>query len=105
MRGAGCVYNDIVDRDLDRKVARTRARPLASGAVSLTAAWGWLVLLCLIGLVVLPQLSVYAAIVSLASLAFVAPYPFIQTITSLPRAWRGLVCSSAAVGGGWGGAR
>jgi 4-hydroxybenzoate polyprenyltransferase len=46
MRGAGCVYNDIVDRDLDAKVARTASRPLASGAVSLKAAWGWLLLLC-----------------------------------------------------------
>src|SRR3954462_4894881 len=53
MRGAGCVYNDIVDRDLDRQVARTRSRPLASGAVSLQAAWIWLVALCLIGLVLL----------------------------------------------------
>src|SRR3546814_16783990 len=85
MRGAGCVYNDIVDRDLDRKVARTRARPLASGAVSLTAAWGWLVLLCLIGLVVLLQLSVYAAIVALASLALVAAYPFLKRITWWPQ--------------------
>src|SRR3546814_3393936 len=93
MRGAGCVYNDIVDRDLDRKVARTRARPLASGAVSLTAAWGWLVLLCLIGLVVLLQLSVYAAIVALASLAFVAAYPFLKRITWWPPAWLGLVFS------------
>jgi len=56
MRGAGCVYNDIVDRDLDAKVERTRNRPVASGAVSLKAAWGWLLLLSAIGLVVLPAL-------------------------------------------------
>ena len=99
MRGAGCVYNDIVDRDLDRKVARTRARPLASGAVSLTAAWGWLVLLCLIGLVVLLQLSVYAAIVALASLAPVAAYPFMKRITWWPQAWLGIVFSWAALVG------
>jgi len=49
MRGAGCVFNDIVDRDLDRKVARTRERPVASGRVSLALAWTWLVSLCLIG--------------------------------------------------------
>ena len=53
MRGAGCVYNDIVDRDLDASVARTRNRPLASGAVSMRAAWAWLLLLCLVGLAVL----------------------------------------------------
>src|SRR3982750_4512854 len=47
MRGAGCVYNDIVDRDLDARVARTRERPVASGRVSLKLAWGWLVALCL----------------------------------------------------------
>ena len=61
MRGAGCVYNDIIDRDLDRQVARTRSRPLASGAVSLKAAWIWLGALCLIGLVVLLQLNPVAA--------------------------------------------
>ncbi|MCM8730646.1 4-hydroxybenzoate octaprenyltransferase [Hephaestia sp. GCM10023244] len=99
MRGAGCVYNDIVDRDLDRKVARTRARPLASGGVSLTAAWIWLVLLCLIGLVVLLQLSAYAAIVALASLAPVAAYPFMKRITWWPQAWLGLVFSWAALVG------
>ena len=57
MRSAGCVYNDIVDRDLDRKVARTRLRPLASGRVSLKGAWALLVAMSLIGLVVLLQLD------------------------------------------------
>ncbi|MET0246145.1 MAG: 4-hydroxybenzoate octaprenyltransferase [Sphingomonas sp.] len=96
MRGAGCVYNDIVDRDLDRQVARTRSRPLASGAVSLKAAWAWLVLLCLIGLVVLVQLSLAAAIVALGSLALVAAYPFMKRITWWPQAWLGMVFSWAA---------
>src|SRR3546814_3230533 len=81
MRGAGCVYNDIVDRDLDAKVERTRSRPLASGAVSLKAAWVWLLLLCLLGFAVLLQLSPYAAVVALASLAPVAAYPFMKRIT------------------------
>jgi 4-hydroxybenzoate polyprenyltransferase len=57
MRGAGCVYNDIVDRDLDRQVARTRSRPLASGAVSLKAAWIWLLRFVPDRLVVLLQLT------------------------------------------------
>ena len=57
MRGAGCVYNDIVDADLDRQVARTALRPVASGRVSKRAAWVWLAVLCLIGLVVLLQLQ------------------------------------------------
>lgn len=99
MRGAGCVYNDIVDRDLDAKVERTRSRPLASGAVSLKAAWMWLVLLCLVGLVVLVQLSPYAAGVALLSLAPVAAYPFMKRITWWPQAWLGLVFSWAALVG------
>ena len=99
MRGAGCVYNDIVDRDLDAKVARTAARPLASGAVSLRVAWLWLAALCLIGLVVLLQLKPYAAIVALLSLAPVAAYPFMKRITWWPQAWLGLVFSWGALVG------
>ena len=99
MRGAGCVFNDIVDRDLDRKVARTAARPLASGAVSLKAAWAWLLLLCLVGLVVLLQLRPHAQIVSLGSLALVAAYPFMKRITGWPQVWLGLVFSWAALVG------
>ncbi|MBB4641817.1 4-hydroxybenzoate octaprenyltransferase [Rhizorhapis suberifaciens] len=99
MRGAGCVYNDVVDRDLDAKVERTRSRPLASGAVALKAAWAWLLALCLIGLIVLVQLSPYAAVVALASLAPVAAYPFMKRITWWPQAWLGLVFSWAALVG------
>lgn len=99
MRGAGCVYNDIVDRKLDAQVARTRSRPLASGLVSVAAAWVWLVLLCLVGLVVLLQLTPFAAIVALASLALVAAYPFMKRITWWPQAWLGLVFSWAALVG------
>ncbi|MGK6354552.1 4-hydroxybenzoate octaprenyltransferase [Sphingomonas sp. DT-207] len=99
MRGAGCVYNDIVDRDLDRQVARTRARPVASGAVSLKAAWAWLLALCLVGLIVLVQLHATGAIVALASLALVAGYPFMKRITWWPQAWLGLVFSWAALVG------
>ncbi len=96
MRGAGCVYNDIVDRDLDKQVARTASRPLASGAVSLKAAWGWLVSLCLIGLIVLLQLRWEAQLTALASLALVAAYPFMKRITWWPQAWLGLVFSWGA---------
>ncbi|SFP67898.1 4-hydroxybenzoate octaprenyltransferase [Sphingomonas rubra] len=96
MRGAGCVYNDIVDRDLDARVARTAARPIPAGLVSVRAAWIWLVCLSLVGLVVLVQLAPLAAIVSLASLALVAAYPFMKRITWWPQAWLGLVFSWAA---------
>ena len=99
MRGAGCVYNDIVDRDLDAKVARTASRPIASGAVSLKAGWAWLLLLCAIGLIVLLQLRWQAQLVALASLALVAAYPFMKRITWWPQAWLGLVFTWAALVG------
>ena len=90
MRGAGCVYNDIVDRDLDAQVLRTRDRPIASGRVSKRAAWVWLVALSLVGLVVLLQLRWQAQLVALGSLALVAAYPFMKRITWWPQAWLGL---------------
>ena len=97
MRGAGCVFNDIVDRDLDAQVARTAQRPLASGAVGGRAAWAWLISLCLIGLIVLLQLRWQAQVAALGSLALVAFYPFMKRITGFPQAWLGLVFSWAAL--------
>jgi 4-hydroxybenzoate polyprenyltransferase len=97
MRSAGCVYNDIVDKDLDAKVERTRLRPLASKRVSLKAAWGLLVAMSLVGLIVLLQLDRTAQIVALVSLAPVAAYPFMKRITWWPQAWLGLVFSWAAL--------
>ncbi len=99
MRGAGCVYNDIVDRDLDAQVARTASRPLPSGAVSVTAGWGWLLTLCAVGLLVLLQLRWEAQIVAVASLALVAAYPFMKRITWWPQVWLGLVFSWGALVG------
>ncbi|WP_114954766.1 4-hydroxybenzoate octaprenyltransferase [Sphingosinicella terrae] len=99
MRSAGCVYNDIVDRDLDRRVERTRLRPLASGRASLRGAWAVLTAMSLVGLVVLLQLDRPAQIVALASLAPVALYPFMKRITWWPQAWLGLVFSWAALVG------
>ena len=99
MRGAGCVYNDIVDLDLDRKVERTRLRPLASGRVPLAGAWALLVGLSLVGLLVLLQLERTAQLVALASLVLVAAYPFMKRITWWPQAWLGLVFSWAALVG------
>lgn len=91
MRGAGCVYNDIVDADIDARVARTALRPVASGRVSKRAAWIWLVALCLVGLLVLLQLRLQAQLVALGSLALVAAYPFMKRFTPFPQAWLGLV--------------
>lgn len=99
MRSAGCVYNDIVDRDLDRKVERTRLRPLASGRASIGAAWILTLLLCLVGLVVLLQLKWVAALVACASIAPVAAYPFMKRVTWWPQAWLGIVFSWGALVG------
>ena len=99
MRSAGCVYNDIVDRDLDRQVERTRLRPLASRRVSLRSAWLLIALLSLIGLAVLVQLRWVSALLALASLAPVAAYPFMKRITWWPQAWLGLVFSWGALVG------
>jgi 4-hydroxybenzoate polyprenyltransferase len=99
MRSAGCVYNDIVDRDLDSRVERTRLRPLASQRVSLRSAWALIALLCLIGLLVLLQLSLAAATIALVSIAPVAAYPFMKRITWWPQAWLGIVFSWGALVG------
>jgi 4-hydroxybenzoate polyprenyltransferase len=99
MRSAGCVYNDIVDRDLDRRVERTRLRPLASGRVSIESAWLLIAALCLLGLVVLLQLNLTVAIVALVSVAPVAAYPFMKRVTWWPQAWLGIVFSWGALVG------
>jgi len=99
MRSAGCVYNDIVDRDLDSRVERTRLRPLASRRVSLRSAWLLIGLLCVVGLIVLLQLKWVAALMALASIAPVAAYPFMKRITWWPQAWLGIVFSWGALVG------
>ncbi|MCY7339868.1 MAG: 4-hydroxybenzoate octaprenyltransferase [Sphingomonas bacterium] len=99
MRSAGCVYNDIVDRDLDARVERTRLRPLAAGRVSVAAAWALVAGLSLVGLVVLFQLERTAQVVALLSLAPVAAYPYMKRITWWPQAWLGLVFSWGALVG------
>ena len=99
MRSAGCVYNDIVDRDLDVRIERTRLRPLASRRVSLSSAWLLIALLCLIGLVVLLRLKWIAALIALTSVIPVAAYPFMKRITWWPQAWLGIVFSWGALVG------
>lgn len=99
MRSAGCVYNDIIDRDLDRRVERTRLRPLASGRVSIRSAGVLIGILCLIGLIVLVQLKWAAAVIAFCSVAPVALYPFMKRITWWPQAWLGLVFSWGALVG------
>ncbi len=98
-RSAGCVYNDIVDRNLDVRVERTRLRPLASGRVSVRSAWILIALLLAVAFGVLLQLNRAAQIVSLISIAPVAAYPFMKRITWWPQAWLGLVFSWGALVG------
>jgi 4-hydroxybenzoate polyprenyltransferase len=97
MRGAGCTFNDIVDRDIDAAVARTRGRPIPSGAVSAKQAAALLVLLCLIGLSILIQFNWFAVGLGAASLLLVAAYPFMKRITWWPQAWLGLTFNWGAL--------
>ena len=99
MRGAGCTWNDIVDRDIDARVERTRSRPLPSGQVSLAAAVVFLVLQALVGLAVLLQFNGFAIATGLASLAVVAVYPFMKRITFWPQIVLGLAFSWGALMG------
>ncbi len=97
MRGAGCAFNDIVDRKFDAQVARTRGRPIPSGAVSVTAAAIFTGLLGLIGLSILLQLNRFAIGLGAASLLLVAIYPFMKRITWWPQAWLGLTFNWGAL--------
>lgn len=96
MRGAGCVVNDLWDRDLDRRVERTRGRPLASGAVSAKQATVFIAALCLVGLAVLTQLDRAAVLLSFASVLPIVLYPLAKRVTNWPQAMLGLTFSWAA---------
>jgi 4-hydroxybenzoate polyprenyltransferase len=105
MRGAGCAYNDIIDRDFDAKVARTRGRPLPSGRVTVMAAWLYAIALSLVGFVILIQFNRLTIVTGIASLALVAVYPFAKRFTGWPQLilglvfkWGALVGYTAAVG-------
>ncbi|MDP1912761.1 UbiA family prenyltransferase [Brevundimonas sp.] len=112
MRAAGCAFNDIVDRDIDAKVARTALRPIPSGRISVKQAWAFVVGCSLISLLILLTLNLTAVLLGVASLALVAVYPFMKRITWWPQAWLGLTFNwgvlmgfTAATGGlftgGW----
>ncbi len=99
MRGAGCTYNDLVDRDLDAQVARTRLRPIASGQITLAGAVAFLLLQALVGLAVLVQFNSFTVYLALGSLVVVAIYPFMKRITSWPQVALGLAFSWGALVG------
>ncbi len=104
MRGAGCTWNDLVDRDIDARVERTRSRPIPSGQVSVRAAIVFLVLQALVGLLVLVQFNRFAIMVGIASLGVVAIYPFMKRFTYWPQIFLGLAFSWGALMG-WAAAR
>src|SRR5215469_8243169 len=99
MRGAGCTWNDIADRDLDARVERTRSRPIPAGQVSVPRAFAFLLAQALIGLVVLLQFNRFAIATGLASLVVVAIYPFMKRITWWPQIVLGLAFSWGALMG------
>jgi 4-hydroxybenzoate polyprenyltransferase len=99
MRGAGCTWNDITDRDLDAKVERTRSRPIPSGQVSVAQALVFLVVQAMVGLVVLLQFNRFAVLTGVASLLIVAIYPFMKRITYWPQVVLGLAFSWGALMG------
>ena len=99
MRAAGCAFNDIVDRDIDLKVARTAARPVASGRISVRQAWAFVVGCSLVSLLILLTLNITAILLGVGSLALVAAYPFMKRITWWPQAWLGLTFNWGALMG------
>jgi 4-hydroxybenzoate polyprenyltransferase len=99
MRGAGCTWNDITDRDLDAKVERTRSRPIPAGQVSVTQALVFLAVQALVGLAVLLQFNRFAIATGIASLVIVAVYPFMKRITWWPQVVLGLAFSWGALMG------
>ncbi|MBE9556139.1 MAG: 4-hydroxybenzoate octaprenyltransferase [Proteobacteria bacterium] len=99
MRGAGCTWNDITDREFDAQVARTATRPIPSGEVSVRGAIIFLVLQMLIGLAVLISFNPFAIAVGAASLLLIFPYPFMKRVTWWPQAWLGLTFNWGALVG------
>ncbi len=97
MRAAGCAFNDIVDRDIDAKVARTAARPVASGQISVQQALGFIAVCSLISLAILVTMGPLAIGLGAGSLLLVAAYPFMKRITWWPQAWLGLTFNWGAL--------
>lgn len=97
MRGAGCTFNDITDRDFDGRVARTADRPIPSGAVSVTQAVIYMGALALIGLAILMQFNRFAVIVGAASLLLIVIYPFMKRVTYWPQFFLGLAFNWGAL--------
>lgn len=99
MRGAGCTWNDLVDRDLDGLVERTRSRPIPSGQVTVVQATAFMLAQALVGLLVLLQFNRFTVVTGLVSLLVVAVYPYMKRITYWPQIFLGLAFSWGALMG------
>jgi 4-hydroxybenzoate polyprenyltransferase len=99
MRGAGCTINDLTDRDIDARVERTRNRPLASGALTVPDALGFLVVQLAVGLVVLLNLNAPAIALGFLAMPLVIAYPFMKRITYWPQAFLGITFNWGALVG------
>jgi 4-hydroxybenzoate polyprenyltransferase len=97
MRAAGCAFNDIVDRDIDARVARTALRPIPAGQISVRQAWGFIAGCSLVSLLILATMGWLAIGLGVASLGLVAAYPFMKRITWWPQAWLGLTFNWGAL--------
>ncbi|MCK5167351.1 MAG: 4-hydroxybenzoate octaprenyltransferase, partial [Rhodospirillaceae bacterium] len=97
MRGAGCVFNDIVDRKVDAKVARTALRPIPSGQVSVTKAFIFFNIVCLVGLLALLQLNKFSIWVGVAALIPLAVYPFMKRFVHFPQLFMGFAFNWGAM--------
>jgi 4-hydroxybenzoate polyprenyltransferase len=97
MRGAGCTYNDLIDREIDAKVARTRSRPLPSGQISPRAAFIFMLALCLVGLIVLLSFNSTTIWLGLGVIPIVALYPFVKRFSHWPQAVLGLAFNWGAL--------
>jgi len=90
MRSAGCIFNDIVDRNLDKKVKRTKQRPIASKKISVLKAFFYIILLCLIALIILLQFNLLTVMLGISSMLLAFAYPFMKRITYWPQLFLGL---------------
>lgn len=97
MRAAGCAFNDIVDRDFDAQVARTAARPIPSGQISVRQAWAFITVCCAVSALILASFPLLAIALGAGSLLLVAAYPFMKRITWWPQAWLGLTFNWGAL--------
>ncbi len=90
MRSAGCIFNDIVDKDFDKKVQRTKSRPIASGKISVNLSLAYVVILCLVAFLVLLQFNLFTIILGMSSMLLAFSYPFMKRITYWPQLFLGI---------------